>query len=388
MNVFFYFLLKLFFSELLSLKCGEELIDTCQECNTGENSNSCKICSENYFPILNNLLCIPCDDPIYGQVGCGGKCNITNNIQDIKIICEEKGCKSGYYDINGICFDCSQLSPYCSKCSKENNSENFICEKCISNEFKLSANRICEKCYIDNCEKCHYNEDYTEVECIQCENGYYISEKKCKICKNIDIKGGYCSICSDNNENYESYSCWCENFYTNISHLNCIKCPDNCPKCEYNKINKKIECINCEEGYALNPQKECTFCGDRCKYCYLDLNLNPICYSCFYKNVLTEDKKCLECPENCIKCKLNEKNEIICLECESHNLLFQNGTCKNCPDGCENCFLKSDNEIGCNQCRCNYTYIENIFQCLPNTNKSHIFLNGCFQANYLEEKNM
>ena len=74
--------------------------------------------------------------------------------------------------------------------------------------------------------------------------------------------------------------------------------------------------------------------------------------------------------------------------------MFPNGTCKNCPLGCKICYLKSENEISCNQCDdylyekgiSNYTYIGNTFQCLSNTNESQLFLYGCLQADYLEEK--
>ena len=54
------------------LKCGEEQIENCDQCRIGESANTCKKCKDKYFPVLNNLFCLACDDPLYGQVGCGG----------------------------------------------------------------------------------------------------------------------------------------------------------------------------------------------------------------------------------------------------------------------------------------------------------------------------
>ena len=61
-----------------ALKCDEETIDHCTKCGTGQNSDSCSTCDNKYFQFFNNLLCLPCNDPTYGQIGCEGNCDGTN----------------------------------------------------------------------------------------------------------------------------------------------------------------------------------------------------------------------------------------------------------------------------------------------------------------------
>ena len=72
------FLIFLLIFEVNNLQRGDEEIDHCLKCNNEADINSCKTCNDSYFPFLNNTLCIPCDDNVYGQVGCSGKCSDTN----------------------------------------------------------------------------------------------------------------------------------------------------------------------------------------------------------------------------------------------------------------------------------------------------------------------
>ena len=75
MKVALLLILNLFNSLLNSsqaLKCHEETIDHCTKCDTGENSDSCSSCESKYFLFFNNLLCLPCDNPEFGQIGCKG----------------------------------------------------------------------------------------------------------------------------------------------------------------------------------------------------------------------------------------------------------------------------------------------------------------------------
>ena len=63
--------------------------------------DTCIECKSKYFLFFNNLLCLACDDKIYGQVGCGGNCDSSNYIVTRNVFCEENGCKEGYYNLNG-----------------------------------------------------------------------------------------------------------------------------------------------------------------------------------------------------------------------------------------------------------------------------------------------
>ena len=69
------FLLNHLITIILNLQCGREEIDHCAQCGTGENSDTCVKCENNYFLFLSNLLCIPCDHEYYGNIGCGGNCD-------------------------------------------------------------------------------------------------------------------------------------------------------------------------------------------------------------------------------------------------------------------------------------------------------------------------
>ena len=75
----------------IPLKCGEEEIENCKECGKGDKLSKCIKCIDKYFPFFNNLICLPCDDPIYGQFGCVN-CTEKNNA----LICDKNGCKGGF----------------------------------------------------------------------------------------------------------------------------------------------------------------------------------------------------------------------------------------------------------------------------------------------------
>ena len=56
-------------------KCGEEQIENCKICGQGNESNSWNECEAAHFLLLENLLCLPCNDSLYVQVGCKGECD-------------------------------------------------------------------------------------------------------------------------------------------------------------------------------------------------------------------------------------------------------------------------------------------------------------------------
>ena len=68
---------------------------------------------------MKNILCLPCDNPLYGQYGCGGKCDENNWISTRNVLCEKTGCKEGYYNLQGFCLQCSIGSDNCAKCTYE-----------------------------------------------------------------------------------------------------------------------------------------------------------------------------------------------------------------------------------------------------------------------------
>jgi hypothetical protein len=279
-----------------------------------------------------------------------------------------------------------------------------------------------------NCLKCHFNEDYTNTLCDECEEGYYVnSDNKCSKCKNVGIPNGNYKVCSDNDQDINSrkYSC---NQYFVLVGTNCIKCPDNCPYCEYNEVKKETECTRCKENYIINSNRKCTYCGENCEFCKLNENSEPICLFCNSKYFLSEGK-CLNCPNNCKKCKMAENNIIKCVECNKKYALLI-GKCEDCPPGCPTCeYNKAYDRIDCKECNYNYAlnkenlckscteiggqacdscgynelsnifecykckgydsyaYINNKYQCLINSDPNQENLYGCAKANYNEKEN-
>ena len=162
---------SLFFAGQDGTKCGEEVIAHCTKCNEDENSDSCEKCEEKYFPFFKDLLCLPCNDSTYGQIGCQGNCDGSNYVETRFAFCEEGGCKEGYYNLNGIYIKCSEVSDFCINCTYEVQEEstkgNFICHQCEDNTYRLTEYGTCEKCYRDNCEICHYDNNIKAV-CDKC----------------------------------------------------------------------------------------------------------------------------------------------------------------------------------------------------------------------------
>ena len=369
-----------------SSKCAEETIDHCTQCGTGENSDSCSTCENNYFQFFNNLLCLSCNDPTYGQIGCEGNCNNTYFRKNLQPFCEK--CKEGYFYINGNCTSCSKVFQGCSKCDYERNQdkENFTCIKCLNNEYTLTDEGFCEKCSFPNCDKCHYNNG--TVECDKCNEGYYKnSAGDCLECYYHNIEGGYCKVCSDNDNNIDYDNCNCDYGYTKLENGSCFKCQENCDECEYNYILNTTECIECSySNYILNSFKNCTYCGFGCNECELNIENNPICKRCDHDFFLDKNQ-CKKCPEGCNKCE----DESICIECKYDYILnAETNNCTLCSElageGCQYCIYNQNNkQYECLECEywgdSNYVYINNTHQCLKITGENNYNLNDCLKAN-------
>ena len=141
------------------------------------------ICESEHFPILENLLCLPCNDSYYGQIGCKGECDSSDFSNSGFAYCQK--CKEGYYNIEGICHPCNEGSQGCAECTYKNEENDtnkiFKCKKCLNDEeYKLNDEFRCVKCneYLKNCQKCHFIGDNFEVKCDDCLNGYYSEEYK------------------------------------------------------------------------------------------------------------------------------------------------------------------------------------------------------------------
>ena len=103
---------------LQSANCEGNIIDYCLECGNGIYSDRCAKCDNKTFSLAKGFICIKCDDEIYGNIGCEGNCDGSNYMERLRnVLCEENGCKEGYYNLDGICHQCSIGSDYCIKCT-------------------------------------------------------------------------------------------------------------------------------------------------------------------------------------------------------------------------------------------------------------------------------
>ena len=361
------------------------------------------MCENNYFPFLSNVLCLPCDHYLYGNIGCGGKCDSSKYEETRNILCEEGGCKEGFYNIEGICFPCSVGDDYCTKCTYEpeikinyngvitandTNLKYYKCQACISNKYRINEYGRCDHCFILNCLNCHFNSFHdTYPICDECIYGYYVDKKGgCSKCHcPVPIPNGECMVCSDNPYDFSNSECRCNTSYVLTSEANCTECPKNCLQCNY--INEEKICYQCNPGYYLNSFHECITCGDNCKYCHLGGSNNVICDTCFEGFNLNSDKNCLTCPDNCESCKI-KSNQIVCTKCKQRYSLNNKGICKQCPEHCLECFWKNSiNDFGCSECESDNEYsFENNYiigkddQCIRCQDIKELGGEGCIQC--------
>ena len=389
-----------------AIRCGTTVLEHCLQCDSGERANSCAKCKDKYFFLSERNKCIPCNDEYYGQIGCEGKCDGTNYEETRNILCENGKCKEGFTYSLGICQNCSEISPGCKSCNykvEEGETEGmFVCNECESNEYKLT-DRKCEKCEISDCDKCHFNEDYTEQICDNCVLGYYKSSTgECENAKNVVIEGGTCYIYSDDEKDFSNAICTCNMGYVKVGEKKCIKCSDNCNECTYNQNTKTTTCLNCLEYYVLNSNKECVHCGDECRYCDLDEEKNSIsCLTC-ESGILLSDNSCLKSLEGCLNHIINpsslNKNESLCTQCDqfddnnNYYTLSPENKCIKCQDvagGCSKC--EYDDQISkyvCLNCYSNeYSYDSNNKQCILSYIEDERDLTGCSRLNYNSNTN-
>ena len=359
-----FFILLLSTSFISPLNCGEEQIDNCLQCNANQDEESCAQCEPNHFLFFHNLLCLPCDHKIYGNVGCRGGCTTPVNFQETRNInCDEQGCKETHYNVKGICTKCDFSSYFCNKCTYlpyGSDIKTFTCTECINDEFKVSKDDgRCKHCSLPNCQKCHW-EDETSV-CDKCWGGYYVnSQKTCSRCYKVDITGGRCVVCSDNQKAYDTGYCYCYYNFALSSHSTCTYCGSHCTHCNINKITRRPECYRCDPGYTVNEKtKKCVTCGDNCDFCYLDQNDEPVCRLCKPGFDLNEDNNCFSCQERCASCKKSKNsNQLICTRCLHKYGLNPQNQCLDCPSNCRICKYRNEqNDFGCKDCF--YPYIVN-----------------------------
>ena len=375
--------------------CDGDTIEFCTNCNSekeGKDPDSCASCENKHFPFFFDLICLACNDPNFGQIGCIGNCDGSNFLETRQITCEKDKCKEGYYYDDGQCIQCDQYNHGCIKCSykkEENETDfNFICTECENTTKYFLKDGICEECNIPGCVSCHYLEN-GEQECNICDSYYFKnSNGTCQGCEYVNIDNGGCVFCANQTDYLE-----CDCNYGSIEVDNkCLKCPSNCygnKYCKYNSTLKKTQCSYCDYSYVSNSDlTECLPCRDNCKSCEFDEKNNQICLDCSYGYQLIEGK-CFELPSGCSNVKLNEtseyKNETICTKCSSSYVLNPiNNSCISCSRyGCDRCNYTNEDNIECRSCVDErFVFVHNTHQCLLNNIQEQICRYGCLNATY------
>ena len=381
------------------LKCDGKLIKHCIECDSGQ---LCAKCEDKYFLYYDNKKCIPCNSTEYEQIGCEGNCEgALDDSHNFFPFCEKDGCKEGYFNVNGMCISCKEFDEGCSRCSYEvpenEYLEEFKCLECESNKYKLTESGKCEECYVNNCEICHYNEDYTMAICDKClQDTYKDSKGDCVTCEQKDISNGYCYVCTEDETDYDNIFCSCSEGYSLKGDRECIECPENCKDCTYNSETGSKTCLACKKNYVLNSNRECIFCGDGCELCQLDEEINEIkCLSCKI-GIILPNNTCPKYIEGCENFLIDDssenKDEIKCVDC-----LYDLSPEKHCSSSLSGCYLSIYNEknddFDCLQCEVDYyAFITNTLQCFDNwkfdyldENEKNLF--GCVKATYDVTKN-
>ena len=357
-HLILYLLLIKLNSYIICLICEYRDIPNCSKCN----EDLCVQCEDKYFPLYDGLICVKCDDEVYGNIGCEGKCDGSNYLATRNIICEK--CKEGYYNLMGICYSCSRGSDYCSKCEYINNK--FKCLECTNDKYRVSPQTgKCQPCSIANCEKCFYPDNSNEAKCEKCYPNYYINGYgTCDICYRRTYNGENCLYCPP-----DKRDCYCTNGYIyNDDSKICVTCPSYCSSCIYNSTTKSAECITCNSGYIIDSFKNCIYCGNcySSLYCYLENNL-PKCTKCGGGYISNEQKTCTNCPTNCYSCFYNNIGNLLCDSCYSNYVMNKENYCIPCNQdeeiggkGCISCQYITNSKINiCNKCNSNYIYITN-----------------------------
>ena len=340
------------YNNTLYKKCSNA-IEGCQTC---ENSKKCLTCSNNDFGILDRNYSI-CQD-----ISQGLSSNYIYQDEDLLYYtCEkEKG------DIEG-----------CLKCISKNECiETKTVEYCLLNSgsevYKLNTSSdiyyhsnivprddTCMQCnnIFTNCFLCN-----SQIECIQCDEGFALIEKS-----GCDYKAAY-----EVNDEYFSDDNFI-NFYKCDNTGLSSKAINNCKKCEYFLETSENKCIECNEDYIIldNNDLLCIYKTTSIQE-QIDNNkiipneLNTKYYTC---NKLMENCDTCESMEICLTCKDNfaflDDNKTICYSKD----MFTNGhyytndgglnfysciaNCTLCEDStycikCDNGFELNDFSTKCN----------------------------------------
>ncbi|ELP89019.1 protein serine/threonine kinase, putative [Entamoeba invadens IP1] len=277
-------------------------------CNTCDSSNgNCVTCLPNYY--LNGTLCNSCSST--NPMNCEeNKCSTTSSLK-----CET--CKIGYYINNFSCISCDTNG--CASCDKTTGQ----CTNCPLNKYLKEGN--CLSCDVTNDLNCEPNKCYTTGQkCYICKETFYLENSMCKTCGTNNpnhcldnfcdpTTEGQCILCQSGyvlkNKKCVNTEELIEGCEQALSDTFCVKCKSpykllngscyqlECTNKDTIQISLDVSCsANCDNGISLIHQ-----CGGTISHCFKML---------FTGNI--ETSKCLQCQDNyksegnqCVPNKLN-----------------------------------------------------------------------------------
>ncbi|CAD8111047.1 unnamed protein product [Paramecium sonneborni] len=237
--------------------------------------------------------------------------------------------QSGFYQYgSGSCVKCQD--PNATECTSAFSSS------CAIGYYMNNSQTQCEACNV-GCSSCKS----TSENCQSCQQGYYLQNESCLLCKGNTQEQINCLYC------YQSDYCLqcAKNQY--LSKGICYTCSEGCIQCT------NTTCKMCNNGYYLKDGS-CQICAENIQYCDNDTG-NPS--QCVYGYLLVADQNnsnTLLCIQNINNCMLMINSSQLCSQCYPSQVLFQ-GICIECQQkipGCTTC-TNNNNNLICSSCSSN-----------------------------------
>lgn len=302
--------------------CITQESNNCTKCDSGHFINLAKDCEENPEHCTNvnetTQNCTACSGYFYPE----GKGCTDYPPHCISINQETKECikcnETTHYLFNGTCYE---LPPNCKEVDNSNYTEN--CSVC-NPYYHLDENKRC----IDNKLHCVKMDDKGE-NCTICDPYYHPGSDECienedKNCITMDETATNCTRCS-------------VYYYPNESY--CVPYPEHCIR--FNNIIK--ECLQCNDTYELDDNKECFHKPDHCQVVNTTSRKCKTCYDPFY---LDQDQNCQEKPPHCSS--VNDTT-YKCNKCQSYYHLDKTFNCIQNPEHCSEIDVETEECLTCDK---------------------------------------
>lgn len=329
----------------LKFKRRQRCHASCEFGCIGNGFKDCKKCPDDCFICDANFSCIcykkshlvvkevDTDFDVCVQEECVDNCRTCS--QESK--CVE--CRDGYVLVGGI--QCKPIFKKPNYCKKFSESECLECEQ----KYFLAEN-TCKKCP-SNCLTCSPSEP--QMKCSKCQPGHHLSPSN--QCFRIPVQKNRPSLqlhissvpafqslpvissnslCPKKKFSFVNKCESCNNpFFLNINQ-ECVQCPFLSLECAYIQSLYLLKIIKCPDStFVNNSINECTKCSD------------PNCQTC-------DERKCLMCSPgfsafglncfachhpNCVHCSVDGT----CIHCEAGFYLTSQNKCIKCPENCKKC---------------------------------------------------